>query len=192
MTLTELHKDPALLREYLGKAGDWSKYRHATDPRKQQTHRQMIQECLREEFGMTRGSLDDRRAVLAGKYPKMYSLRTDVPLGSDARKRRTPPRVVLPMTPAPKRVLVPLSGPDLQAHMRARKVTIAVLAATMGVQPKEVTLARKHGAPDGQPYFKALDAFPIAPPAQKRSVIMKIAASIVWACLVVLGMTGDC
>ena len=174
LTLTEVHADHVLLRDYLGGqcrpgqsvADAWQQYVRAGDKRRTQSHHQLVKECLRAEFKMSRGSLDDARHVLAGKYPAMYSMK--------------PPSVFL-------------SGLDLQAEMKRRKIKIADLVSTLGVSFKDVTQARKNGVPDGAPWLAALEGFPIPlpKPAKKRSVITKIAAAIVWLCLLILGEAGS-
>ncbi len=185
MTLTDLHNDPVKLREYLGlRPGQcvetaWREYTHKTDTRKTQTHQQMIRECLREEFGLSRGSIDDRRWMLIAKYPKMYT----APV-SDAVQPSAPAK---PEPPQP----VSLSGPDLVTEMKRRKVIVRVLAAHLGIPAKDVTAARRNGVPDGEPWVRALGTFPIPiQPAKKRSVIAKVAAAIVWLCLLILGEVG--
>jgi hypothetical protein len=210
MTLTELHDDPVLLADYLGikpfgqpyvepwmrkwkhtstatrsetalefnqrVRSAWSEYCHKTDPRKFQTHQGFIRECIKAEYkALAKGPLDECLRRIVAAHPNVY----------------TAPVAEAPAAPEPPRQIF-LSGPDLVTEMKRRKVIVRVLAAHLGIPAKDVTAARKNGVPDGEPWVRALETFPIPiQPAKKRSVITKVAAAIVWFCLLILGVGSN-
>ena len=106
-----------------------------------------------------------------------------------------PPPAVEPQAPEPEPepeppTPSPLSGADLTAQMRERKVKVADLAAALGVSSRAVSKARKHGVPDGEPWQRALDGFPVPmpkPTRKRRSVLTAMAAAACWLSILIFG-----